>query len=213
MRHIHSHEAPTTLGDRFAYALAYGVDLWADFLFRDRYAHRALVLESIAAVPGMIGALLIQLRSARRLSSDHGMVRALVSEAENERMHLLVFRQIAIPLWWELAVIKIGQLVFVAGYFILYVLAAPVAHRLVAYLEENTIGSYSAYLDQLHSGRQRNAPAPPMAIAYWRLPPTATLIHVVTAIRDDEAEHRDQNHALARPDGVPHLRAIPWGGR
>jgi ubiquinol oxidase len=41
------------------------------------------------------------------------------------------------------------------------------------------------------------APAPAIAIDYWRLAPTATLRDVVSRIRDDECRHRDVNHELA----------------
>ena len=44
---------------------------------------------------------------------------------------------------------------------------------------------------------RRNVPAPPIAIAYWRMPADATLRDVVLAVRADEAGHRDRNHGFA----------------
>jgi ubiquinol oxidase len=45
-----------------------------------------------------------------------------------------------------------------------------------------------------------NAPAPRIAIDYWRLPTSATLLDVIKAVRADEATHRFVNHSLANLD-------------
>ena len=42
-----------------------------------------------------------------------------------------------------------------------------------------------------------NTPAPEIAINYWGLDKNATLKEVIEVIRDDEAGHRDRNHAIA----------------
>ena len=42
-----------------------------------------------------------------------------------------------------------------------------------------------------------NKPAPEIAISYWRLPPNATLLDTIRAVRADEATHRFVNHSLA----------------
>ncbi|KAL7421901.1 inducible alternative oxidase 2 [Cryptotrichosporon argae] len=49
---------------------------------------RIILLESIAGVPGMVGGMLRHLRSLRLLRRDAGWIRTLLSEAENERMHI-----------------------------------------------------------------------------------------------------------------------------
>lgn len=68
------------------------------------------------------------------------------------------------------------------------------AHRVVGYLEEEAIHSYTEYLKDINSGAIENVPAPAIAIDYWRLPKDATLKDVITVIRADEAHHRDVNH-------------------
>ena len=45
----------------------------------------------------MVGGALQHLRSLRRLEDDGGLIRKLLDEAENERMHLMTFVQIARP--------------------------------------------------------------------------------------------------------------------
>ena len=51
---------------------------------------RSIILESVAGVPGMMFGMVRHLNSLRRLQRDRGWIKTLLSEAENERMHLLV---------------------------------------------------------------------------------------------------------------------------
>ena len=57
--------------------------------------------------------------------------------------------------------------------------------------------SYTHYLAEIDAGRHENVAAPPLAVEYWNLPAGARLRDVVRAVRDDEAKHRDLNHAFA----------------
>jgi len=70
-------------------------------------------------------------------------------------------------------------------------------HRLVGYFEEQAVISYTLYLEEIDAGRVENIPAPDIAIAYWKMAPTARLRDVVLAVREDEAGHRDVNHGYA----------------
>jgi ubiquinol oxidase len=92
---------------------------FADTFFARRYGHRAVVLETIAAVPGMVGGALQHLRALRRMEDDHGRIRTLLDEAENERMHLMTFVHIARPTWLERLLILLAQGVFYNLYFLL----------------------------------------------------------------------------------------------
>ncbi|KAG5526015.1 hypothetical protein RHGRI_032339 [Rhododendron griersonianum] len=84
--------------------------------------------------------------------------------------------------------------VFFNGFFVLYLLSPKLAHRIVGYLEEEAIHSYTEYLRDIDDGKIENVPAPAISIDYWRLPKDATLKDVITVIRADEAHHRDVNH-------------------
>jgi len=42
-------------------------------------------LETVAGVPGMVGAMARHLRSLRTMTRDHGWIHTLLEEAENER--------------------------------------------------------------------------------------------------------------------------------
>jgi ubiquinol oxidase len=121
----------------------------------------------------------------------------LLDEADNERMHLMTFIKIAQPSLLERGLIMAGQLVFFNFYFFLYLLAPRTAHRVVAYLEEEAVISYTQYLEQVDSGAQANVAAPQIAIEYWDMPDDARLRDVIIAVRADEAGHRDANHRFA----------------
>lgn len=95
----------------------------ADTFFAKRYGHRAVVLETVAAVPGMVGGLLQHLKAIRRIRDDEGWIRTLLDEAENERMHLMTFIEIAKPTLFERIVIMVVQAIFYNCYFFLYLFA------------------------------------------------------------------------------------------
>jgi ubiquinol oxidase len=191
------HHRPVTFRDRFAYRFVKFLRVFADAFFSKRYGHRAVVLETVAAVPGMVGGLLQHLKALRHIRDDQGWIRELLDEAENERMHLMTFIQIAQPSRLERVIIMVGQAIFYNFYFWLYLFAPRIAHRIVGYLEEEAVVSYTQYLAEIDAGRVENVPAPQLALDYWKLPAGATLRDVVIVIRADEAGHRDRNHEMA----------------
>lgn len=188
------HHDPKALPDKLAYWLVKSLVVPKQLFFQRRHASHALLLETVAAVPGMVGGMLLHLRSLRRFEQSGGWIRALLEEAENERMHLMTFMEVAKPRWYERALVITVQGVFFNAYFLGYLLSPKFAHRVVGYLEEEAIHSYTEYLKDLEAGKIENVPAPAIAIDYWRLPANATLKDVVTVVRADEAHHRDVNH-------------------
>ena len=193
----HIHRAPKTWSDRLAFGTVKFMRFFADKFFANRYGHRAVVLETVAAVPGMVGGLLQHLKALRHIRDDQGWIKELIDEADNERMHLMTFIHIAQPTRLERALIMVTQLLFYNFYFFLYLLAPKTAHRLVGYLEEEAVVSYTHYLEEIDAGRAQNVPAPQIAKDYWNLPDNARLRDVVLVIRADEAGHRDKNHGFA----------------
>ena len=191
------HYIPENIGDRFAYALVKFMRFFADAFFANRYGNRAVVLETVAAVPGMVGGTLQHLRALRRMEGDRGWIRVLLDEAENERMHLMTFIQIAQPSRFERLLILLVQGIFYNFYFLLYMISPRTAHRVVGYLEEEAVYSYGEYLAGVDDGTYANVAAPKEAIAYWQLPADARLREVIIAVRADEAKHRDVNHQFS----------------
>ncbi|WP_439614603.1 alternative oxidase [Reyranella sp.] len=191
------HHKARGFGDRLAYGFTKTLRFCADTFFAKRYGHRAIVLETVAAVPGMVGATLTHLRCLRNMCDDQGWIRTLMEEAENERMHLMTFIEVAKPTLFERCVILGVQWVFYLAFFALYLVSARTAHRVVGYFEEEAVISYTHFLTELDEGRAANVAAPAIARHYWKLPDDATLRDVVLVVRADEAHHRDVNHGFA----------------
>ncbi|MDM0066750.1 alternative oxidase [Variovorax sp. J31P207] len=191
------HHVPHGISDRLALGITRSLRFLADTFFAKRYGNRAIVLETVAAVPGMVGGMLIHLKCLRWMVDDDGWIQKLLAEAENERMHLMTFLEIAKPSWFERVVVLLTQAVFCVFFLVLYACSARTAHRLVGYFEEEAVVSYTRYLKEIDEGRVVNVPAPGLAIAYWDLGQDARLREVVLAVRDDEAGHRDVNHTMA----------------
>ncbi|CAE6258401.1 unnamed protein product [Arabidopsis arenosa] len=159
-----------------------------------RYGCRAMMLETVAAVPGMVGGMLLHLKSIRKFEHSGGWIKALLEEAENERMHLMTMMELVKPKWYERLLVMLVQGIFFNSFLVCYVMSPRLAHRVVGYLEEEAIHSYTEFLKDIDDGKIANVAAPVIAIDYWRLPKDATLKDVVTVIRADEAHHRDVNH-------------------
>jgi ubiquinol oxidase len=200
------HFPPANGSDRFALAVTKFLRVFADTFFARRYGHRAVVLETVAAVPGMVGATLNHLKCLRRMEDDRGWIRTLMDEAENERMHLMTFIEVCRPTAFERFMVISAQWLFYMFFFGLYIVAPKTAHRLVGYFEEEAVIIYTHYLAEIDAGRSPNVPAPPTAIRYWNLPADATLRDVVLVVRADEAHHRDVNHGFAND-----LAGLPQG--
>ena len=186
------------ISDAFALSMTKFFRIIADTFFAKRYGHRAVVLETVAGVPGMVAGVWMHFKSLRAMKAGYGeQIREMLAEAENERMHLMTFIHIAKPTFIERIVIMIAQFIFIITYAIIYLVSQRTAHRIVGYFEEEAVRSYTEYLHELETGKIKDQPAPEVAINYWNLPLHATLKDVVKVIRDDEAGHRDVNHSFA----------------
>ena len=192
-----THYIAKNLSDRIALGFTKLLRFIADTFFKKKYGHRAVVLETVAAVPGMVAGMLIHLKSLRKMQDDKGWIKILLEEAENERMHLMTFIEIAKPTLIERIIIIAAQFIFIFIYSIIYLFSQRTAHRIVGYFEEEAVISYTEYLQELESGRIKDQPAPKIAIDYWNFPLHSTLKDVVRVVREDEAGHRDVNHSFA----------------
>jgi ubiquinol oxidase len=193
-----SHYKPINFSDRVALFFTKSMRFFADTFFRKRYGHRAVVLETVAGVPGMVSGMWTHLTSLRKMQTGYGpKIRTLLAEAENERMHLMTFIEIAKPNAFERFLVLIAQAIFWNMFFVIYVFFPRTAHRIVGYFEEEAVYSYTEYLREIDNGTLPNIAAPQIAIDYWKLSPDATLRDVVIAVREDEAKHRDVNHQFA----------------
>jgi ubiquinol oxidase len=96
--------------------------------------------------PAWFGATINHLTCLRRMCDDKGWIKTLMDEAENERMHLMTFVEIAKPTWFERFVIISAQWIFYLFFFALYLVSSKTAHRVVGYFEEEAVISYTHYL-------------------------------------------------------------------
>ncbi|ETZ06714.1 ubiquinol oxidase 2, mitochondrial [Holospora obtusa F1] len=192
-----SHRKPTKFSDYIALGFCKIFRFGANIVLRNRHDRRALIIETIAAIPGIVGGLFIHLKSIRKQWADYGRIYALHSEAENERIHYQVFCEILPPRWKEKIMIYSGQFCFFIFFFLLYFFSPYTAHRMVGYFEEEAIDSYNKYLKAINDGIVENTSAPLLAINYWNLPQTARLKDVIESVIQDEIRHRDNNHKFA----------------
>jgi len=171
---------------------------FADAFFRKRYGHRAVVLETIAGVPGMVAGMWLHLKSLRQMKTGYGpIIRELLAEAENERMHLMFFIEIAQPNLFERLLVLFAQAVFWVFYFVMYILFPRTAHKMVAYFEEEAVRSYTNYLEMIKNNQLPNPPAPQLAIDYYGMQKSAKLSDMIKYVRADEEHHSRVNHRMA----------------
>ena len=171
---------------------------FADTFFRKKYGQRALVLETIAGVPGMVGGMLTHLYSLRRLQKGNGTkIHELLAEAENERKHLMFFMEIVQPTKLERMIIIVAQFVFWHYYLCLYLVSPRTAHLTIAYFEEEAVRSYTDYISLIELGQIENVDAPQIAKDYYNMLPDAKLIDMIKYIREDERGHSVANFRYA----------------
>jgi len=186
------------MGDWFALSMTKFFRFFADLFFGDRYGSRALVLETVAGVPGMVAGMLTHLKSLRGLQRGNGsMIHEMLAEAENERKHLMFFMEVVQPSTLERIIIVIVQIIFWHYYLIMYIFFPKVAHRMVGYFEQEAVRSYTRYLELIDDGEIEDVPAPEIAIEYYDLLPDAMLSDMIKCIRNDEMHHAKVNHGYA----------------
>jgi len=211
-----THQPPQGLGDYFAkyfiFCLRLGFDVMSGYksIFpwqspettEKKWVSRAVFLETVAGVPGFVAGMHRHLRSLRVMKRDKGWIHTLLEEAENERMHLMTFIFIKQPSIVFRTGVVLAQAWYVTLFAVAYLFAPRVCHRIVGYLEEEAVKTYTHMLAEINRegspiAHWKTTAPPKIAIKYWKLPETATLEDVVLAIRKDEEHHKIVNHKLA----------------
>ena len=188
----------TRIRNSLAMAMTKFFRFFADTFFAKRYGHRAVVLETVAGVPGMVGGMWLHMKSLRKMKTGYGPdIREMLAEAENERMHLMFFIEIANPNWFERYLVLFAQALFFIFYMFLYMIDYKTAHRMIGYFEEEAVRSYTDYLVMVENGEVENVPAPELAIKYYKMKKSAKLSDLIVKVRADEMHHSKVNHGLA----------------
>ena len=186
------------ISDSFAYSMTKFFRFIADTFFAKRYGHRAVVLETVAGVPGMVAGVWMHFKSLRAMKAGYGeQIREMLSEAENERMQLMFFIEIAKPNIMERFIVLSSQLLFGIFYLFMYTFFTRTAHRMIGYFEDEAVSSYTEYLKMVESGEVENTRAPHIAINYYNLGADARLSDLIKCVRADEQHHSEINHNYA----------------
>jgi len=184
--------------DWFAMSMTKFFRFFADTFFAKRYGHRAVVLETVAGVPGMVAGMMLHFKKKKKMKTGYGPdIREMLAEAENERMHLMFFIEIAKPNLFERLLVLLAQFIFMIFYAILYTVSYKTAHRMIAYFEEEAVKSYTEYLALVENGDVENVPAPQLAIKYYKMKKNAKLSDLIKKVRADEQHHSEVNHKYA----------------
>lgn len=187
------------MSDKIAKSMTLFFRFFADLFFRKRYGHRALVLETVAGVPGMVGGMLTHLKSLRKLQKGNGTkIHELLEEAENERKHLMFFMEIVEPSMIERILIVVVQFIFWHYYLLMYMLSPRMAHLMTANFEEEAVRSYTDYLMLIDQKVISNPPAPVIAIEYYNLKRNARLRDMIECVRADEMKHAEVNRRYSK---------------
>jgi hypothetical protein len=139
-----THTEPQTFQDKLAFNAVKGVRLMFDratgwnygTLNPDMILQRVIYLETIAAVPGMVAAIVRHFKSLRSMQRDGGMINLFLDEANNERMHLLTFVRMKDPSRLFRAAVIGGQFGFGTVFMLAYMISPKFCHRFVGYVEE-----------------------------------------------------------------------------
>ena len=186
------------ISDAFALSMTKFFRFTADTFFAKRYGHRAVVLETVAGVPGMVAGVWMHFKSLRAMKAGYGeQIREMLAEAENERMHLMFFIEIAKPNIFERLLVTSAQIIFGLFYLFMYIFFTRTAHRMIGYFEDEAVKSYTEYLELVESGKVPNIDAPDLAIQYYKLGTNAKLSDLIRCVRADEEHHSETNHSYA----------------
>ena len=186
------------ISDTFALSMTKFFRFIADTFFAKRYGHRAVVLETVAGVPGMVAGVWMHFKSLRKMKVGYGeQIREMLAEAENERMHLMFFIEIAKPNYFERFIVLFSQMIFGLFYLFMYVFFTRTAHRMIGYFEDEAVKSYTEYLEMVESGKVENIPAPKLAISYYGIGSDSKLSDSIRCVRADEEHHIETNHNYA----------------
>ena len=186
------------ISDTFALSMTKFFRFIADTFFAKRYGHRAVVLETVAGVPGMVAGVWMHFKSLRKMKVGYGeQIREMLAEAENERMHLMFFIEIAKPNYFERFIVLFSQMIFGLFYLFMYVFFTRTAHRMIGYFEDEAVKSYTEYLEMVESGKVEDIPAPELAISYYGIGSDSKLSDLIRCVRADEEHHSETNHNYA----------------
>jgi Alternative oxidase len=211
-----THKLPVKMVDKMAFYAVKGVRFlfdkatgWNGVIAQENVMNRVIFLETIAAVPGMVAAIVRHFRSLRSMERDGGLMHVFLEEANNERMHLLSFIKMKDPSKLFRAAVVGSQFGFGTAFLLAYITSPRFCHSFVGYVEEEACATYTKIVKTIEAAPEgselavwRTELAPSIARGYWKLGAEGTVLDMMYAVRADEAEHRDVNHACSELKNV-----------
>eukprot|EP01108_Squamamoeba_japonica_P004224 TRINITY_DN336_c0_g1_i4.p1 TRINITY_DN336_c0_g1~~TRINITY_DN336_c0_g1_i4.p1 ORF type:complete len:314 (-),score=37.39 TRINITY_DN336_c0_g1_i4:53-994(-) len=213
---VQEHKEPQNRTELLAYnairVVRLGFDVFSGYSFgkltEAKLLRRIIFLETVAGIPGFVAAALRHLRSLRRIKRDYGWIHSLLAEAENERMHMLMFSEMKNPSLVFRAAVLVTQGIFWNAFFTAYLISPKFCHSFVGYLEESAVHTYTTAIDACDNDLKEwgAKKATPIARRYYQLDENATMKDVLKYVRLDECWHRDANHDFSEiaTDEFPH---------
>lgn len=101
-----------------------------------------------------------------------GWIHTLLEEAENERMHLLTFIKLKNPSIVFRGSVIATQAIFYNLFFLAYAISPKFCHRLVGYVEEEAVITYTHIIEMIDQGKLpefETMEVPAIARGYWSL--------------------------------------------
>lgn len=163
--------------------------------YGERLEAKALVLETLAAIPAIVIGAIRALRAQRRRTDD-ALVRDCATEADNEHAHMLAFAAITELTWVDRLVVVMGQPVLAAAFALLHTVSERAAHRLCGHFEEEAMRTYAHHRAAVAAGR----PDPVLgafACERWSLPMGSRLSALLPILEQEESEHGRRHHEVA----------------
>lgn len=136
------------------------------------------------------------------MKRDNGWIHTLLEEAENERVHLQTFMLVKNPSVLFRTGVVLAQMFYVTLFAVLYAVQPRICHRIVGYLEEEAVKTYTHMIEEILRedspiSHWKTKEAPLLAKDYWQLAENASLLDVIYSVRKDEEHHKDVNHFFA----------------
>lgn len=187
---------PHKLSDYMSRGFVSFISRWVTVLAGKKQEDRATVAVSILSSLAMSLAYTQHLRAVELKSMNRDEIEDLLTIATGEQFHLLCFSKLHTSSSWisfvTVVLHGISSLVFRT-----FAVRAPrVAHRILGYAFEKAITYYSIWIEELVYGQAEIA-APKIACIYFELVPGATVVEMLSAIRNDCMRYRDMCHAKA----------------
>ena len=143
INNLHYHK-PSSISDYLVYYLRSGLYHSSNFFSGyneqnptvESVKRRLIIVESVASIPSFIAATFRHFGSIWTLRKDYGWLPALLEEAENERMHLIIcLDRFQTPKYARVMVYG-AQFLFAPMVFFIYLVNPKTLYRFNGYLEE-----------------------------------------------------------------------------